>query len=82
MPVIERSQLWLAKAFDHGEHCGVDKTYVSVCVAITHLADTGVIPRGEFVDGVSSRDDILEEGDEHTGMQALVNPIINLDEDR
>jgi hypothetical protein len=67
-------------AFDHGEHCGVDKTYVSVCLAITHLADTWVIPWNEFVDGVSSRD-ILEDGDEHPGTQTLVNPVINLDED-
>jgi hypothetical protein len=69
-------------AFDHGEHCGVDKTYVCICVAITHLADTRVVSRSELVDGVSSRDDVLEEGDEYTGMQALVNPIINLDKDR
>ena len=82
VPTIQRAELRLIEALDDREDRCVHEPYVGIGVAIADPPDARVVFNVQFLNLVCARDDVVEESDEHTGMQAPMDPVIHLDEHR
>ena len=66
--MVERAELRLVEAFDDREDGSVHEPHVGVGVAIANLPDARVVLGVQFLDPIRTRDDIVKESDEDTGM--------------
>ena len=79
---IQRRELGLAQSLDECEHRGVDESDVGVGIAVAQLAHSHVVGRLEVSDPIGAGLDVGQEGDEGTGRQARVDPVVDLHQDR
>jgi len=81
VPSIERYQLWFAKAFGDRQNRRIDQADVGIRVLVTELSDAPVVLDVKVLHAVRAGIDIVEQRNENTWVEALVNPVIHLDQD-
>ena len=83
MAAIQRRELGLAQSLDECEHRGVDESECRrVGIAVAQLAHSHIVGRLEVSDPIGAGLDVGQEGDEGTGRQARVDPVVDLHQDR
>jgi hypothetical protein len=78
---IERCQLWFAKPFGNGQDRRIDQPDVSIGVLVAELSDAPIILDRKVLNAVCTRVDVVQQCDENPRMQALVNPVVHLNQD-
>jgi hypothetical protein len=81
MALVQRCELLLVKPFDHREHCGVHEPEIRVLGSVAQPPDPAIVLGLEVCDLKGACHDVVEQGDEHPGMQARVDPVVDLDQD-
>jgi hypothetical protein len=80
--VVEGSQLRLVESLDDGEDSSVHKPHIGVSVPVTQFADASVITGLQFLNSVGANDNVVEEGNKYSRVQAVVHPVVHLHQDR
>jgi hypothetical protein len=79
---VECREFRLAKTLGNGEHGGVDEADVCVGILIAEFANTAIVLRTEVDYLVRAGIHIVQQCDKHARVQALVNPVVHLNQDR
>jgi hypothetical protein len=82
VPSIERCQLWFAKAFGDRQNRRIDQADVGIRVLVAELSDAPVVLDVKVLHAVRAGINIVEQRNENAWMEALVNPVIHLDQDK
>lgn len=68
--MIQGRQLRLVEPFDDGEHGRIDEPHIGVLIAVAHIANSPVIRGDQLFDPMRPGDDVVQEGDQDTRVQA------------
>jgi len=82
MAMIEGGQFGLTHPLHEGEHGSVHESNVQICVTIAKVPNTPMVLELDGLDAIGPAKDVVEERDKNARMQAGVNPVIDLDQDR
>ena len=82
MAAVQRGELRLPEALDESKDGRVDEPHIGICIAIAKLAHAGVVGWLEIGDSIGARLNVGEEGDQGARRQALVDPVVDLHENR
>jgi hypothetical protein len=80
--MIETGELGFAQTLGDGEDRRIDEPDIGIRVAIAKMPNSGVIGGLKVFDRVRALFDVRKEGDKDPSMEALVDPVVNLDQDR
>jgi hypothetical protein len=80
--VIQSGQLGFVETFYDGKYCSVHEPYVGVPVTVTDLTNALVILGLQFLDAKGASDNVVQEGRQYALMQADMDPVVHLHQDR
>ncbi len=79
---VERRDLGFIQSFDDGQDGSVHEADVRIGVTVADVADSPIVLTKHVLDGEGAGCDVIQEGDENTWMQPLLNPIVHFDQHR
>lgn len=82
MTSVERCELRLVQSFHDCQDRCINITDLGVCVSIGNLPDSMEVFGKKRFDAVGPGKDVVEQGDQDSGLQPGVDPIIDCDQDR
>ena len=82
VPMIETGQLSFAQPLGDGEDRRIDESDIRIGVSIAQLPNSGVIGGLKIFDRIRAVLDVGNERDEDAGVEALVDPVVDLPQDR
>ena len=82
MATVERGQLRFVEPFDDRKHGRVNEADVRVGVAVAQITNARVVGWGEIGDRVGARFDVGKQGYQGARIEPLMDPVVDLDEDR
>ena len=77
--VVERREFGLTQALDNREDSGVDESDI---VTVADVPNPEVVLGEQVLHPVGSGRHVVEEGEQHSGVQAKVDPVVDLHEHR
>jgi hypothetical protein len=79
---VERCELWFTESLGDRQHRSVDQADIRVGILVAQVAGASVIVGLQVFHTVSTRDDVIQQGNENAGVQTLVDPIVHLYQDK
>jgi hypothetical protein len=79
---VERCELWFTESLGDRQHRGIDQADIRIRILVAQVAGASVIVESQVFHTVSTRVDVIQQGNENAGVQTLVNPVIHLYENK
>ena len=71
--VVKGGQLRFVEPLDHRKDGSIHESDVGIIVTVTEFADAPVVLGLQFLDAIGTGDDVIEKGEEDSGVKAGVD---------